>query len=147
MKAWRDVVPVGMHQMADGAELVTPARAKHWEKSLKAMRKAGNRVPVPWGDIQASAQDEFAFQMASRNAGYIDDAEFDEKRGMLRFLVNIDGAELVNDNIVTEVEYPDGTKSKRPIGEIRLGLANWINGRGKMWNDVVTHAAIAPPTA
>lgn len=146
MKAWRDAVPVGTHSGIDGPVSVTPARARRWATQLKAIRRAGNKIPVPWfTDSTETTADDSACLAARFNAGYLEDAEFDEKRGMLRFLVDVPAAELDSaGNLVHEVQRPDGTKAKEGIGELRLGFANWKDGTGKLWQDVIINASLVP---
>jgi hypothetical protein len=49
VKAWKDAVPVSIHICPEGAVNATQARIRQWAQKLKAMRAAGNKVPIPWG--------------------------------------------------------------------------------------------------
>lgn len=126
---------------------VTPDRVKHWCEQFRAMKAAGIHVPVCWGH-QPSAlpgegleRHEKQAAVAQANAGYLEEMGLDPDDA-LPGVLDIPGAKVEGDNLVTEQTLPDGRKVKAAIKEVSIAVRDWTDGTGKKWKDSIVHVAL-----
>lgn len=127
----KKVLEEGRYQSPDGMIDITKDRIKHWAASFQKMKAAGLKIPIPWGHQSKASPDydEREFYESKYNGGYLEDLQAD-KNGCLIAIVDIpkeDDAQRIG-TTVREVSPQVETK--------------WKDGRGKVWDDVITHIAL-----
>ncbi len=128
--------------------VVTPERIRRWADQHSQMSRLGIKTPVPWGHQRAAVPSypgESQYLASKLNAGYFPELKPSADGKRLEAIIDAPGLELDHGNLVTMAELPDGRKVKTAIGEVSAAIAkNFRDGKGRMWNDVLTHIAVTP---
>lgn len=140
----KKLVPCGRHIAPQGEVVVTPQRVKRWINKFEQLSKEGVRFPEPWGHIldaiPADDHETRKFAKARWNAGYIHKLEQDPNDGGLVMLGTVPPGWEVEDGTGDLINQRDGTR----IGEVSVGIGNWKDGKGRVHDDIVIHAALVP---
>jgi hypothetical protein len=136
----------GVWKSPQGDVPVDQARLQHWSSQFKAMRESGLNIPVSWGHSQQAVPNhqEQTYLSARLNAGYLEDMK--AGTGDLDIGADCPGLNVDNGKLVSVAKMPDtGLPVTTAIKEVSLGIAKvFIDGKGKLWNDVITHMAVTP---
>ena len=132
----------GIFMSAQGKVVITPERIKHWEKSFNDLRQEGFNFPVPWGhklNAIPNEQDPFALeeQYARWNSGNINRLETN-KDGSLWMIAETPPGYKVEQDTQRLVNEKDGTI----VTDVSPGIGNWIDGQGRLHEDISLHAAL-----
>jgi len=132
----------GTFMSAQGKVVITPKRIKHWEQSFNKLREEGFNFPVPWGhklDAIPNDNDPFALeeQYARWNSGNINRLET-EKDGSLWMIAETPPGYKVEQDTQRLVNEKDGTI----VTDVSPGIGNWIDGQGRLHEDIILHAAL-----
>ncbi len=120
--------------------VITPARMKHWHDAGNQMVKENLSIPIPLEhqrNIGVMTAAERAAANLKSNAGFIDKYKFGKVK-------EDDGSEVEALFGVMDIKDADIAK-KIPEGSIR-SVSPWLNsftdGKGKRWDDVISHVAL-----
>lgn len=140
----KKLVPCGKHIAPQGEVVVTPQRVKRWVNKFEQLSKEGVRFPEPWGHILDAIPEEDhearKYAKSRWNAGYISRLEQDPEDGSLVMLGTVPPGWEVEDGTGDLINTKDSTR----IGEVSVGLGNWKDGKGRVHDDIVIHAALVP---
>ena len=153
----KPVLAVGRYRTRSGEWLdATPARLQGWSDKFRAMRRDGITLPLSWGhQPQAEPEDPFAdpndpavkarreFGSSAYCAGQLDDLEYDPASKTLYAKGSAPGADIDDDgNLLAWVKMPDGTQLRSAVNEVSIGVNNWVDGKGRLHEDVPIHLAL-----
>lgn len=125
------VLGPGTYKSPDGEISITPARIRHWRDQFKQMKDFGLNIPSPWGHLSSAYPDYETkeFFESKYNAGFIDSFEMDDK-----------------DQLVAVLDIPreeDANRIGTTVREVSPQIeTEWRDGKGRIWNDVITHLAL-----
>jgi hypothetical protein len=141
------LVCLGTHQAPQQSVNVTPERAHHWIESHRQITAERNKIPMPWGHqlkaVPYGDADARRYAMARWNAGSVVDLEFDPATGWVDAIATVppgyevetDGAGKLTGRLVNPTDHT-------VIEEMSAGIGNWKDGKGKVWRDIIVHAAL-----
>lgn len=140
----KTLVPCGVHHSPQGRVEVTRDRVRRWVEQWRKMRSGGVKIPIPWGHRRDSVpkegeedDEEEAYRAARYNAGYI----LDLRQGPDGSLVMVGEAPALAVDAKGNLIDPE---LRTAISEVSAGIGDWRDGRGKVWRDVIVHAALTP---
>jgi hypothetical protein len=153
----KPVLAVGRYRTRSGEWLdATEDRLRGWSDKFRAMRREGIKLPLSWGHQPlAEPLDPFAdpndpevrarreFSSSAYCAGQLDDIEYDPASKTLYATGSAPGADIDQDgNLLAWVKLPDGTQLRSAVNEVSIGVNNWIDGKGRLHEDVPIHLAL-----
>lgn len=141
------LVCLGTHQAPQQEVGVSTDRARHWIESHRRITAEGNRVPMPWGHqlkaIPHNDADARRFAMARWNAGNVIDLEYNPETKWVDAIATVPpGYEVETDASGKPTGRLVNPTDHTTIQEMSAGIGNWRDGKGKVWRDIIVHAAL-----
>ncbi len=127
----KDILKIGRYTAPEGELFVTSEKMNHWVKSSRDMKKAGLKIPVPWGHTDRAKPktlEEREYWESKYNAGFLDSLE-----------VNGDTLSAIIDVPLTADAERVGTIVQEVSPQIEM---HWRDGTGRTWDNVITHLAL-----
>jgi len=134
----KDVIKPGVYFAGGRSHTVTPEHLDSFVRNFKEMRQSNMKVPVPWEHPATTNQEAFpadeenAEEVARRerhrlNSGWVEDLYVDED-GTLKTKMNL--------------REEDARKLSEIGGFVSPQFGTFIDGRGRTWNNAITHIAL-----
>ena len=134
----------GSHESKQGTVVADPARLRHWADQSRKMRDAGLHIPAPWGKHVSDATPGSPFLSSPHNAGYAEELSLRDD-GFADLTLNCPGLEVEDGKLVAWAKLDDGRQVKTAIQGVSPCIRkSFTDGKGKVWDDVITHWAIVP---
>lgn len=146
----KTILVPGQYVSPDGPVEITRERIQRFADTHARLSAAGVKFPVPWAhDSHADPLDPVRnptairqFHKSRYNAGYYPKLDVGPE-GELIATIDAPGLAVENGNLVSVVQV-NGAPVKTAIGEVSVGIDDWVDGKGRRHNDIIKHIALTP---